>query len=232
MPSVEKTRKKLIEFAELEKGWNFGEGVPSDRVALATAFAILEKIAASGFDHMNAFPGIAGEVRVTAYAGADYYEFTVELDGSVTYVYEREDEELENVEGLTVSEALKKLEIRTPATWNLYATSTQPNIMTLTNADFRAWHFGTQAGTGFLSSAYNAPLRQAATYVATGPISIEGQPNRDLLETQSSIGKSPVIVFLLNANSFQNVQKPEMPAITTSWAGRRTTPKKFLKRRR
>ncbi|MCI0390031.1 MAG: hypothetical protein MOB07_14875 [Acidobacteria bacterium] len=204
MPNVEKTREKLIEFAQLEKGWRLGEGVPIDRVALATAFAILEKIAASGFDRMNAFPGIAGEVRVTAYAGADYYEFTVELDGSVTYVYEHEDEELENVEGLTVSEALKKLEMRTPATWNLYATSIQQNFSTLI----------------------------VATYVTTEPSSIEGQPNLGQPETPSSIGTYQVLVFLLNANSFQNAPKLETTAITTSLAGRGTIPKKFLKRRR
>ncbi|MGH9755072.1 MAG: hypothetical protein ACREA2_20025 [Blastocatellia bacterium] len=232
MPSVEMTRKKLIEFAKLERGWHYGEGVPADPTALASAFAILENIAARGFEEVNAFPGIEGEVRVTAYAGADYYEFTTELDSSVTYVCEREDEELENVGSLTVSEALKKLETRTPATCHslLFVTSTLPNIMTPLNEDFRASHSETLEEKEFQWSRSVVRKKLAGISADTGSFFTKAQAVQGLPETQSSIGRYHLI-SLLNANSFRSVRSPETIATTTLSGGRRTILKRFLRRR-
>jgi len=107
MPTVDETKVRLTGFADLEKGWHFGEGVSLKTEIIASANAILEKLSSVGIDRVNAFPGIAGEARVTAYLDDDYHEFTVETNGTISYVYEQHDEEIESRDGLSLSMVLK-----------------------------------------------------------------------------------------------------------------------------
>ena len=107
MPTVPETKAKLISFAELENGWHYGEGVPAKPEVIASALAILDKLSSVGIERVNAFPGIAGEARVTAYIEDDYHEFTVETNGIISYVHEQLDEEVESREGLLLHRALE-----------------------------------------------------------------------------------------------------------------------------
>lgn len=140
MPTVDETKVKLTGFADLEKGWHFGEGVPLKTEIITSANAILEKLSSAGIDKVNAFPGIAGEARVTAYLDDDYHEFTVETNGAISYVYEQRDEEVESRDGLSLSATLKLIDQRCKVprlNYVLHGTSTPKNITILINEDSR-----------------------------------------------------------------------------------------------
>ena len=110
MATIELTRSKIHSFTELPLGWHYGEGVPAEQKTVDAALAILRQAAAAGFSKADAFPGIEGEVRVTLYEQAYYYEFTVERNASVTVVCEHQRQEVLALEDLSLEEALQKLE--------------------------------------------------------------------------------------------------------------------------
>lgn len=131
---------KLSGFADLEKGWHFGEGVPLKTEIIASANAILEKLSSVGIDRVNAFPGIAGEARVTAYLDDDYHEFTVETNGTISYVYEQRDEEIESRDELSLSTVLRLIDQRCKVIQPNYVshdTSTLKNTTILISEDSR-----------------------------------------------------------------------------------------------
>lgn len=118
MATIEATRSKMLSFAELPAGWHYGDGRPVSQETLDAALAILQQATNLGFSATDAFPGIEGEVRVTIYDQAYYYEFTVELNSSVTIVFEHNGEEILALEGLSLEETLRKLEEAGTGIWD------------------------------------------------------------------------------------------------------------------
>jgi hypothetical protein len=110
MPTFNQTIEKIGTFKYLESGWHYGEGrAPSDNT-LKAALSIVGQANLLGFSAMNAFPGISGEIQVTIYDGDSYYEFTIEPDGRTTVIHEVGREEVFYQEGLSLEQALIKLE--------------------------------------------------------------------------------------------------------------------------
>jgi hypothetical protein len=107
--SLAQTTAKILSFRELPVGWHFGGGVPPMNETIAAALKLNQEAEASGFDKTNAFPGIEGEIQVTAYLGALCLEFTIERDGGITFVKEQDDRELFYESGLTLDEAITRL---------------------------------------------------------------------------------------------------------------------------
>ena len=103
------TTAKILGFAELPVGWHYGGGVPPAETTITAALKLNREAEASGFDKTNAFPGIEGEIQVTAYLGALCLEFTIERDGGITFVKEQDDQELAYESGLTLEEAMGRL---------------------------------------------------------------------------------------------------------------------------
>ena len=68
-----------------------------------------------GFTRTDAFPGPEGEVRYCVYRDDRYYEFTLELDGSVTTVVETDGVENETVSSF---EEAKKV-LKEAIIWNI-----------------------------------------------------------------------------------------------------------------
>lgn len=71
---------------------------------LDRAIALHRELLCQGYSRTNAFPGLNGEVLVTAYHEKHYYEFCLELDGMVTFVHEIDDEEIGRRERLAPDE--------------------------------------------------------------------------------------------------------------------------------
>lgn len=87
------TAEKIRSFRELPTGWHYGNGnAPSDET-IQKALTLNSELALSGFSKTNAFPGIEGEIQVTAYHGPLYLEFTIEPDKGITFIYEHNGEE-------------------------------------------------------------------------------------------------------------------------------------------
>ena len=104
------TRRKIESFRELEAGWCYGEGVAFDEKMLEVALKFNRFAAAQGFAETDAFPGTEGEIMYTVYLGEHYLEFTINPpDGSVDYLREWGDEEVESEEGLSLSDAEEKV---------------------------------------------------------------------------------------------------------------------------
>ena len=132
------TIDKIRRFSDLPEGWHFGEGVatPLRTIKIAVAFEHLARN--MGFLETDAFPGIAGEVRIAIYQGKDYLEFTVEPDESITYVRELQKNEVEYDEDLTLADAKTKLLRYREESCASFASSIQ-NISISAWAGHRVW---------------------------------------------------------------------------------------------
>lgn len=100
---------KIASFAKLAVGWSYGEGGPIPQDTLRMAKQIAVNLITTGFTKTDAFPGLSGEARVTAYEGDRYFEFTVEADQSITVLYEVNSEEVEYMEGMKLNSVTKKI---------------------------------------------------------------------------------------------------------------------------
>lgn len=67
------TKILLHSFTQLPPGWSFGEGVPIATTSVVEAQRLVDAL--PGVE-TGAFPGLDGEVRVTAYQGTLYAECT------------------------------------------------------------------------------------------------------------------------------------------------------------
>lgn len=138
-------QRKIVGFRGLDHGWHFGEGTPPTDDMILMALTVNNNISHSGYVETDAFPGIDGEIQLTAYRDQTYLELTLELDGSVTFIHEINDEVVEYEEGLTLIQALEKLGV-SGEQWDTSGLSTV-NIMTHARTDLRASHLDPQAQT-------------------------------------------------------------------------------------
>ncbi len=136
---------KIIGFKDLNHGWHFGEGSPPTDNIILKAVTLNSDIYQAGCVENDAFPGIDGEIQLTGYRGQTYLELTLELDNSVTFVHEHNDDVVEYGEGLTVNQALEKIRVLGEQ-WD---TSELSTAITMTHArtDLRASHLDPQAQT-------------------------------------------------------------------------------------
>lgn len=103
------TEAKILSFRELPVGWHFGGGAPPSQETIDSALRLNREAMLLGFEKTNAFPGIEGEIQVTAYLDTFSFEFTIERDGAITFVKEQADRELVYEQGLTLDEAINRL---------------------------------------------------------------------------------------------------------------------------
>jgi len=94
MAATTSTPVKILSFGDLEVGWHYGEGGPIDSQTITAALEIYWQFFLAEFDDTDAFPGVDGEIMVTAYRGNHYVEVIVENDGTMSLSYEFEDVEM------------------------------------------------------------------------------------------------------------------------------------------
>src|SRR6266496_1618338 len=112
---LSETGHKIRSFERLQRGWHFGEGLPPSETLIKKAIELDGLAQGLGFLNTDAFPGPNGEVRYCVYDDPNYYEFTLEIDGSVTTVIEKDGSEMECVSSFAEArETLKKSSI-----WNI-----------------------------------------------------------------------------------------------------------------
>ena len=104
-----KTIQKIKSFQSYTKGWNFGEGQEFNKKIIKKAIDLVEFSHDCGFQEMDAFPGLNGEIMVTLYLDCEYWEFTIESEKSVTFVYEYDDEVILYKEKLHFNNILRKI---------------------------------------------------------------------------------------------------------------------------
>lgn len=131
---ISTTIRKIEGFTKLPRGWHYGEGVPASRLSSRRAALLLSRptmvLASVSTD---AFPGINGEVQVTIYHGSTYLELTIEPNGSITFVREQDDVEIEYLPGLSSQEADERLSQFERDIWDSFGSSTTATTIRLSD---------------------------------------------------------------------------------------------------
>lgn len=92
------TLDKIRTFANLPLGWHYGRGNPPPATVIKDALRQLLNLLMLGYVETDAFPGVDGEIMVTAYRGGHCIQTTVETDGSfaVAHLFNGEEDFYEN----------------------------------------------------------------------------------------------------------------------------------------
>jgi hypothetical protein len=143
---------KIHSFRHLDQGWHFGEGIPITDEYIEAALQLHQAIIDQGCRRTDAFPGLAGQVRVTAYFHGHYLEFTIVERDKVDFLYEKNGEEEREESDLTLSQAMSVLSEVWEEIWNLFALSEKTTTGTTTLGDFKVSLSPTPARGEFPSS--------------------------------------------------------------------------------
>ena len=109
MPNLVETIEQIRRFDRLADGWSYGEGCAFSAQTIKDAEDLAVRASALGFELMDAFPGLSGEVLVTLYAAPHYYELTIEPDKGITLMQEHKQAETFYAEYPSSLAALKQL---------------------------------------------------------------------------------------------------------------------------
>lgn len=204
------TTLKIRSFKRLLEGWHYGKGVPPTNAAIEQALKLNSGALSSGFLKTDAFPGIDGEILVAVYYGEWYLEFTLEANMSVTFVAEKNREEVEYVEGLSVEDALNKIAQYREKVWTLSGLSIL-SISTIAQASSRVWPLRIQVmGREYPVSIKIAPSKPTAQSAPISPGSILGRQ-----ASLPSFGKYLTGRFQTYASSYRELAIPGMIVTTT-----------------
>ena len=176
---------KLDQFKTYSSNWCYGEGEVFSQKTIGNATGIAMELLKNGFGVLDAFPGLIGNIRVTAYRGLNYLEFTVEDNGLVTFLYESNDVEIEYAEDLSLNDCVKLIK-KYQHLCNSYESSTK--IISISkNSDFKVWHSTPQGMEASPYLVYNAHWIQAKPSATTYATSM-----RKSAETLPCFGLSTV----------------------------------------
>src|SRR6266568_6227153 len=104
-----RTADKIRDFLRLTDGWHYGRGDAPAPDIVSESLRIHSMMVAAGFRDTDAFPGIDGEVLLTAYQDSHYIEIMVEIDARVTFTHELNDVVASRKANLTEDECRKEL---------------------------------------------------------------------------------------------------------------------------
>ena len=151
---MNETAKKIQSFRNLPEGWHYGSGHPPTSEMMAKAIAYENFYQLLGFVKTGAFPGVDGEIMVTAYHGEHCLELTIELDGTFRFAHEVGEQDDDYWEGLSAFEVAGRLHDATikirrdastnvkPAAWNSFVSSTQSTTSISSGGSSRTWPSG------------------------------------------------------------------------------------------
>jgi len=178
---------KIQGFGSLEEGWLFGDGVVFGEAVLDAARVIAQEMTEHGFWTTDAFPAPGGEIAVVAYELGYYLEFTIELDMTITYTLEKDDQEIAYKEGLTPADVAATL-----ATFKDHPCKRSDSFLESTtgmpiSADFKVGPLAEARMALFHSSIRIVSSGQAPRYVNISESIIEPETRVN----RSSSGSSP-----------------------------------------
>jgi len=169
------TEQKIRDFYSLPVGWHYGDGIAptSDMIAKAVQYEALYRLL--GYPITDAFPGIDGEIMVTAYHGDYYVELTLEVDGLFRFACEAPGSGEVYEEGLLAFQAMHHLLGFTrgiePETCRSYESFTLGTTMTTAAESSKTWRsvingiaLETRASP---ASPLNVPSRSAEVFAVT-----------------------------------------------------------------
>lgn|GEM_PF-1847254 len=161
-----RTLSKLLDFSALPIGWHYGNGIPINKRVIDSAIDIYNAFLLVGLSRNDAFPGVGGEVLVTAYyrkpSGTDHYVAVIaEQDGSFSFRYEIDSQEITYIQSDNVRTI--KLAIYNVAgqIWSISGSSTQKTLISTVDA-LATWRLSAPQMEGCPSSIEFVPMELAA----------------------------------------------------------------------
>lgn len=176
--------KKILDFKDLPEGWHYGEGFPITEKVIKKAITIDKEAFNNCFFETDAFPGINGEIMVTIYYRDYCLEFTIENNGSVTYIREHNDKEVSYEENITFSEALNRIKTFKEEIWNSSKFLTE-YIGTKGENGLEVWLSETQLEEESLSSIVLVYYEKVEPFANISSTTIEKVPQQLLLTGES-----------------------------------------------
>ena len=128
------TKRRIELFAQMDKGWDYGKGLPFASGVVSLALRVHKAMVANGFYSTDAFPSPSGEIVVTLYSGNNYVEMEVRPDLLLNFTWERDDVEVVAAEDLKIEDAERYLKQLREESWKLSASSTPYTTTTLRSA--------------------------------------------------------------------------------------------------
>ncbi|PZV13427.1 MAG: hypothetical protein DCF20_15465 [Pseudanabaena sp.] len=181
---INATEKKINSFRTLPVGWHYGSGIAPLAKVLDLAIQLNQFAGLMGFEATDAFPGIDGEVMLTVYDGDIYLEFSIEVDGSINYVHEQGDEEVDSDDKISLYQAINHILKIGFSKWRSSVLSTRNNMIQR-RKDSRDMRLSRAKPTKSQFSRRNAPFKPAGVNVRTYEVS-----TRQLREIRQCSGKS------------------------------------------
>ena len=192
---------KIMAFAQLPKGWDYGQGDPIAQEVMNKALAWEGFFSIRGWI-TNAGPGTDGEIAVSAILGESRIEVIVEADGTLTIAYDFKNRRVLYEPRLLVQEAQRRILEIVEQSWNAFVYLTPKNT-TRTPRSGSIQHFGTHPKTGlYLLSMVNASNPTIHKYLVPieDKISIELPIGAKILSFQSQHNR-PTIWVLVDPNA-------------------------------
>jgi hypothetical protein len=178
------TEKKINSFKSFPVGWHYGSGIAPVAKVLDLAIHLNKHAGLLGFEATDAFPGIDGEVMLTVYDGDIYLEFSIEVDGSINYIREQGDKEVDSKEKISLHQAINYIEKIGILKCRSSVRSTRTNMIQGLK-DLRVLRLSQVKPTRSQSLRRNAPFKLVGVNVHT----YEGSTRR-LPEIRQCSGKS------------------------------------------
>ncbi|MFZ2030082.1 MAG: hypothetical protein WAU68_07235 [Vitreimonas sp.] len=154
------TLRKIISFAKLEKGWHYGAGGPAAKDTLVATIKVWRQLVMWGLSRTDAFPGVDGEVQLTAYFKDNVVSITIDPTLKFAVCYERNDKEELEAEGLDWAATRAIIGKVAGKIWGLSDWSI-PNTLISPSTGSATWHSsGPMMGSRY--SVRPAPNLEAA----------------------------------------------------------------------
>ena len=158
--------RKLDRLSDYPKGWAHGDGDQFLPGVAGTARWVLTIADSLGLDRTDVFPRRDGGLVVSVYVGSDTHDFTVHADGSLEWLHEIGDVELE-CQPITFAELQTILVALAKQQWHSYAYWSQTITIPTVGAS-RVLHSPPQASIGqFPVSTWIAPISLPAARAGT-----------------------------------------------------------------
>lgn len=181
----DETSKKISNFLTFKRGWSFGDGEPFSKVRIEESLKFHSTLIQTGWLQTDAFPGVNGEIRVTAYAHDTYLEFTLEADGTWTFYHEVNNLLNERVKNLSFEQVCEK--IPTSPIWSSSEYYRLNDIGTGEVNDLTAWRSGHRNEImGFPSCRESASPGLARIFAST----LESSTQQSVMSLRSSGGST------------------------------------------
>lgn len=112
---------KIRSFAYLQKGWHYGDGCPSSPGIVSASLRVLACLRRVGLNDVDAFAGDSGEISLSAIWGEHVVDAIVEIDGSISVVYEKNGVQQSNDAHLPETKAYTRIVEIAGGIWKLSA---------------------------------------------------------------------------------------------------------------